>query len=213
MLREVKKINFKMKSGGTRVERKKKETRDKIIDVSIDLFRKQGFNNTTMEQIAREVDIAKGTLYNYFPVREAIIDEYIKQSFKYKNAERIQEMCNMPDTRSRMIWLFNLLIEGVQEQKDFFEQYIVYRMQKMVSFHQDEDEKSGFNVLAKEVIQLGQKGSEIRCDIPEYVLEDLFEFSFIEVVKQFYIESVKFDTSEVIEACVDLFINAVRISQ
>lgn len=37
------------------------------------LIRAYGFEETTMEQIAEEADIAKGTLYNYFPAKEAII--------------------------------------------------------------------------------------------------------------------------------------------
>ncbi|MEN6350637.1 MAG: TetR/AcrR family transcriptional regulator, partial [Syntrophomonas sp.] len=87
--------------GGNRVERKKEETRQKIINVAMGLFRKQGVDGTTMEQIAREVDIAKGTLYNYFPFKEAIINEFIQHSFKEKHAERITQYRSMPDTRTR----------------------------------------------------------------------------------------------------------------
>ena len=57
----------------TRVERKKEETREKIIRVAMKLFMDQGLESTTMEQIAAQVDIAKGTLYNYFEDREALI--------------------------------------------------------------------------------------------------------------------------------------------
>ncbi len=53
----------------SRVERKKEETKQKIVSVAIALFQQKGFDDTAMEQIAEEVDIAKGTLYNYFPVK------------------------------------------------------------------------------------------------------------------------------------------------
>jgi len=203
-------MSLKETSGGNRVERKKEETRKKIMDVAMTLIKRQGFDTTTMEQIAREADIAKGTLYNYFPAKEAIIDEYIKRSFREKNPDRMQQCRQMPDTRSRIILIFSELMEGVQAGKEFFEKYLVYRMQNMVSFRVNEGEKSGFYMIASKIIELGQKNGEIRKDLPLYILEDLLEFAFIEVVKQFYIEPEKFNACEAIEQCVDLFIYAVR---
>jgi AcrR family transcriptional regulator len=45
----------------------------------MDLFRKQGFESTTADQIAEEADVSKGTLYNYFPSKEAILQGYVQQ--------------------------------------------------------------------------------------------------------------------------------------
>ncbi len=196
--------------GGSRVERKKEETKKKIITVAIKLFKKHSFDATTMEQIANEVDIAKGTLYNYFPVKEAILSAYIQQAFKEKNPARIMRLQKMPDTRSRMILILSELIEGVQGQREIFEKYLVYQLQKIVSLHKDERIKSGIRLLATEIIELGQKSGEVRNDIPLDILLDLFEFVFIEVVKLFYTEPEKFKPRESIERCVNLFMNGVR---
>lgn len=38
----------------SRIERKKRETRQKIVKIAMDLFHSQGFDNTTMEQIAEK---------------------------------------------------------------------------------------------------------------------------------------------------------------
>lgn len=203
-------MSLKDAPAGSRVERKKEETKKKIIAVAMKLFVEQGVDSTTMEQIAAEVDIAKGTLYNYFPVKEAIIDEYIKRSFVEKNSERILALQKLPDTRSRLQQFFGELIKGVREQKELFEKYLVYRMQLMVSFHQDDSEKSGFYLVANEIIELGQKSAEIRQDLPRYVLVELFEFAFIEAVKEFYLEPEKFRPGEVIDRYVDLCINGIR---
>ena len=203
-------MSHQEESGGSRVERKKEETKKKIITVAMTLFKEQGFNVTTMEQIAQEVDIAKGTLYNYFPVKEAILSEYIQRAFKEKNSARIMRLRKMPDTRSRMILILSELIEGVQGQKEIFEKYLVYQLQKIVSLHKDEHVKSGIRLLATEIIELGQKSGEVRNDIPLDILIDLFEFVFIEVAKLFYTEPEKFKPRESIEQCVNLFMNGVR---
>lgn len=196
--------------GDNRVERKKEQTKQKIIATAMELFQKQGIEATTMEQIAREVDIAKGTLYNYFPVKEAIIDEFMRRSFSGRHADRVARLRELPDTRTRMVAILTELVEGVQRQKELFERYIVYRIQSMISFHQDEETKSGFHLLSTTVIELGQQSGEIRDDLPLEILRDLFDFAFIEVAKLLYAEPENFDAPETIGRCVDLFLNGVR---
>jgi len=202
----------KQKQGvpGSRTERKKEETRKKIITVTMGLIKSQGFEATSMEQIARETDIAKGTLYNYFPVKEAIIDEYIRRSFHENLEERVRQMLGLPDTRSRMEQIFRELMQGVQANRDFFERYLVYRMQKTLSFRVDDSEKSGFYLIAAKIIELGQSSGEIRTDLPPFMVEDLFEYAFVAAVKQFYLEPEKFVPEKIIAQCVDLFISAVK---
>lgn len=192
-----------------RVERKKEETKKKIIAVALDLIREQGLDGTTMEQIARKADIAKGTLYNYFPAKEAIVDEYIKRSFKENNFQRVEQLRKSPDTRSRMTMIFKELLKGVQRQKELFEKHITYRMQSFMSFKQEDSEKSGLYMLAHEIISLGQENSEIRTDMPYYILEDMFDFAFMIVVKQLYIEGESFDEDKAIGQGAELFIKAV----
>lgn len=47
-------------------------TRQRILDVSSELFRSQGFQESTSRDIARAAGIANGTLFNYFPNKESI---------------------------------------------------------------------------------------------------------------------------------------------
>jgi len=196
--------------GGNRVERKKEETKQKIIGTAMELIREYGIDAVTMEQIAREVDIAKGTLYNYFPAKEAIISEYIQRSFKRNNSQRILQFSNMPDTRSRMISILSTLIEGVQAEKEIFEKYFVYQIQNMLSLNRDAGFKNGMKLLAQEIIVLGQKAGEIRSDLPIDILVALFEFVFVEVAQEFYMKPETFNAQETIESCVDLFINGAK---
>jgi len=206
-------MNSKEVSSGNRVERKKEETKQKIITIAMELFKENGIDAVTMEQIAREVDIAKGTLYNYFPVKEAIISEYIQRSFQEKYSARILQFSKLPDTRARMVSILSTLIEGVQEQKEIFEKYLVYQIQNMISIDRDAGVKSGIKLLAQEIIVLGQKGGEIRSDLPLDILAALFEFVFVEVTQEFYMKPEAFNASETIASCVDLFINGAKYEE
>jgi AcrR family transcriptional regulator len=54
-------------------EKKKLETKNKIFEVSGRLFKEKGFGNTTVDEITKEAGIAKGTFFNYFPTKEALL--------------------------------------------------------------------------------------------------------------------------------------------
>src|SRR5262245_51246315 len=50
----------------------KAATRQRILDAAQYLFAAQGFEAATTRDIAREAEIAAGTLFNYFPTKEAV---------------------------------------------------------------------------------------------------------------------------------------------
>jgi AcrR family transcriptional regulator len=64
-------------SGGRR-ERKKRRTRDTIQREAIRLFQKQGYEATTIDQIAEAADVAPSTVFHHFATKEDLIihDEF-----------------------------------------------------------------------------------------------------------------------------------------
>ena len=54
-------------------ERKKLKTREAIQREAIRLFGKQGYDQTTVEQIAAAVEISPSTFFNYFPSKEDVV--------------------------------------------------------------------------------------------------------------------------------------------
>jgi AcrR family transcriptional regulator len=51
----------------------KEATRERIEAAALELFRTRGFEATTTRDIARQAEIAVGTLFNYFTAKEAIV--------------------------------------------------------------------------------------------------------------------------------------------
>jgi AcrR family transcriptional regulator len=60
------------KRGGLR-ERKKQKTRESIQRTALRLFEKQGYEETTIEQIAAAAEISPSTFFNYFPTKEDVV--------------------------------------------------------------------------------------------------------------------------------------------
>ncbi len=54
-------------------ERGKFERRERLYEAALSLFRTQGYEATTVDQITRQADLAKGTFFNYFPTKDAVL--------------------------------------------------------------------------------------------------------------------------------------------
>ena len=64
-------------------ERKKQRTRATIVDVAARLCTEQGYENTTVDQIAAEADISPRTFSRYFPNKEAVIGALIEDAAEH----------------------------------------------------------------------------------------------------------------------------------
>lgn len=53
-------------------ERKKAETHERIAAVAWELFDRQGYDETTLTQIAEAASVSARTLFHYFPTKEAL---------------------------------------------------------------------------------------------------------------------------------------------
>ena len=53
--------------------------KDQILDTSLQLFMKKGFDATSISDILSQLDIARGTLYYHFESKEAIMDAIIER--------------------------------------------------------------------------------------------------------------------------------------
>jgi AcrR family transcriptional regulator len=58
-------------------EQKKQQTHDAIVAEAGRLFGEQGFQATTMEEIAQAAGVSAGTLYNYFGTKNTIVLAHI----------------------------------------------------------------------------------------------------------------------------------------
>ncbi len=63
----------------SRKERELALKKDTIFDAARVVFEKEGFFNTTMAQIAAKAEFGVGTLYQFFPSKQSLFVEVIKQ--------------------------------------------------------------------------------------------------------------------------------------
>jgi len=71
----------------------RKKSRSKILRASLELFASKGYHNTSVGEIAKLAEVAKGLVYNYFESKEALLEALIAQGFEematlYKDLEQ-----------------------------------------------------------------------------------------------------------------------------
>ena len=66
-----------------------KNTKQEILNVSLDLFSIYGFEATSMSKIANTVGIRKASLYSHFESKQAILNEIIDEILEYYDKKSI----------------------------------------------------------------------------------------------------------------------------
>lgn len=73
---------------------KAEETSVKILDAALELFRKEGYDKSTMRDIAKAAGVATGAAYYYYPSKDAIVMSFYRSSameMQPKIAESLQK--------------------------------------------------------------------------------------------------------------------------
>ncbi len=86
------------------------EKRDKLLAAALELFVNQGVQNTSTAEIAKEAGMAAGTLFLYFPTRQALLDALVMEIAKEQNENITDRLA--PDLSAResffVIWSSSL---------------------------------------------------------------------------------------------------------
>jgi len=60
----------------TALSAKGERTRERILDVALDLFRERGYEATTMRMIAKAAGVSLGNSYYYFPSKDHLVQSF-----------------------------------------------------------------------------------------------------------------------------------------
>ena len=155
----------------SRRERKKDETRNRIFHAAIDLFRQRGFEQTTVDEITERADVAKGTFFNYFPRKDAVLG-FLSETRLLdleENAGRILE--GSRPARERLFELYATAASAYEEDHDLSRYVILELMGR--AFAPTEDHATRWHELVVRLIRQGQESGELRRDVDPVRLEAL----------------------------------------
>ena len=147
----------------SRRERKKEETRERIFNVACKLFRDKGFENTTIDEIAEKADVAKGTFFNYFPRKEAVLG-FLSELWLEEAEQKADEiLASRGPAASRITEMF-VQFAGFYEDDPQLGRHMVAESARR--FHDGCDAVCGrWNDLGERVITHLQQNGELRREV------------------------------------------------
>ena len=101
--------------------------KDQILDTSLQLFMKKGFDATSISDILSQLDIARGTLYYHFESKEAIMDAIIERLLNQvlKKIEKLMTNDSLSQAEKFMGFFASInltQLTGDEEIVDYFNQ-------------------------------------------------------------------------------------------
>ncbi|WP_170828398.1 TetR/AcrR family transcriptional regulator [Chryseobacterium soldanellicola] len=91
---------------------------DKILDTAGRLFYAQGYNNTGINQIIEEADIAKASLYKHFETKTDLLVAYIQRAHERWISRLEEAINNVTDPKEKLLAMFDHHLER-QEVRQF----------------------------------------------------------------------------------------------
>ncbi len=103
----------------SRREQKKAEVREALVEAADTLFVEQGYEGTTVDQIAERAGVSRRTFFRYFPSKEAIAFPRAEQRLEVFRAllrERFAEQSALPAVRGACIEIGRMLFASADEE-------------------------------------------------------------------------------------------------
>jgi len=112
----------------SRRERRKQEVRERILAAAEELFRRQGFEATTVDQIAGAADVAQKTFFNHFPTKHSVFEAFADGRLALFGAAVAAERARPAATRARLARVFDLMAVHVSEMSELARDLVLHMM-------------------------------------------------------------------------------------
>ncbi len=152
----------------------KLQKRKDIALSSVDLLITKGFHKLTVSEVAKNANVAKGTIYEYFKTKDEIvfaIIEYAQYSYDIEIKEQIK---NTTSTQEKIFHLFDLCIsktsQAIQRRKiykEFISICLSNPSNEMIKFL--DDIKVKYTNWLKDILQEGINSNQLKPEAIEFV--------------------------------------------
>lgn len=189
---------------GGRRERKLQNTIDHIGAVAWDLFETHGFDAVTMEAIAEAADVAKGTLYKRFPVKEALIQHRFESDLAAQRDTIAAAVMAMPTCAERLARLFREQEFYAENRRCYMIPYLRYRL----SVQTGTRTPSSFERFVASLLRLGQASGEIATDMSADQMAEYLSFLRLAALMR-WLAAPDASLRTIHDEMLDLFLNGV----
>lgn len=131
-----------------RKEREREQRRNVIIDATEKLFFSRGFDNVSMEDIAKEVELGKGTLYLYFKSKDSLFFAIVFRRWKDLGERITEKVSHGKNGFEKIQMMIQCLIEYARENADYSNMFTTFWPQLSLRMS-EEDAKTMTEISTK----------------------------------------------------------------
>ncbi|WP_413175024.1 TetR/AcrR family transcriptional regulator [Anabaena azotica] len=130
--------------------------RKELLGKCFDLFAEKGYGAITMRQIAQGLSVSTGTLYHYFPSKQALFEQLVEEISEQDVITALVEFGGKNNLSELMESLGNYLVKN--------EEYLIKWTYVWVDFcqHQDSKEMLSNSTVFK---RANQRCQQVACDL------------------------------------------------
>lgn len=143
-------------------EKKKIETKNKIIEVAGRLFKEKGFDNTSVDEITREAEIGKGTFFNYFPTKETLLIDFAKQKEELVYNLVRNELKKSTSTKEKIKNTLVLVAKSNEKDKELTKLFV---FEYLRHYGYEERRSRSLNTILYDLLEKGVKTGEVKSSI------------------------------------------------
>jgi AcrR family transcriptional regulator len=192
-------------------ERKKARLRQQIIDTSIRLFRKHGYEKTRVEDIVQILEISQPTFFRYFPSKDAVLREVGRRGFSCIKEHLETELSSDATTAERLRRMYEGMAREVESDRPLWRAVVLSGAMDPVRSPEIRRPEEIAVSLLREILAEGQKRGEVTKAFPVAHLAEFMEGLYTTVVRRWAVGlSGQQNLSERVRSAVEFFLKGAQ---
>ena len=156
-----------------RRERKKRAVRTRVYEAARQLFVKQGFEATTVAEIAEAADVAVATFFNHFPSKTAVLAEMTDEVADHLLAIASEQLARPASAQQRICGFAERVATEVGQARGLARDVLLELMRSRARPGADVPYLSPVHGPFAEIIRRGQAAGEVRVDLDATFLGEM----------------------------------------
>jgi TetR/AcrR family fatty acid metabolism transcriptional regulator len=198
---------------GTRgVERKEPDKSKRIITAAEKLFSEKGYRQTSVAEIARQADVAEGTVYEYFKNKEDLLFSIPKLRFR-EHVDSLTELFQIraPMRKLRRFIRYHYVL--YLTQPDFLKTFLLdlqlnprfYETEALAFFRE-------YSAIVDDILDEGKSDESFRASVNNRIFQDLLFGGFFRMALQWLIVNTNENSDKLAAAheALTLLVRAVK---
>ena len=162
--------------------------RKELLWKSFDLFAQKGYASITMREIAKELGVSTGTLYHYFPNKEALFLQLVEEQAEQDISDFLAEAGDVKSLSDQIKTLINFLAKS--------EDYFIKQFLLWTDFYQQQERSEILNNrILQRIWEHGRKALSEYLQIQDRAVIDFIvnQFNGVIIVRMFEGDAISYE--------------------